>query len=154
MPDFRHRQQLEYDFVVAPGADAAAICLRFEGVGQLRIDSHGDLALRAGSQEVRQRKPDVYQLTGGARRRIGGAFVIRGDHTVGFEVNRYDHRRPLIIDPVVYTFSGAGAQGAAIAVDTSGSAYVAGATAPPALQTTALVQTRPQSAMMDGCHNS
>jgi hypothetical protein len=38
-------QQVEYDWVVAPGADPAAIRFSFTGATHLRIDTNGDLAL-------------------------------------------------------------------------------------------------------------
>src|SRR4051812_13062228 len=49
--------QLEYDFVVAPGADPRKIRLAFEGVKSIRIAANGDLVLDTGAGEVRQRKP-------------------------------------------------------------------------------------------------
>src|SRR5438094_10478985 len=56
-----NQRQLEYDFVVSPGADPKAITLAFEGVEGVAIDALGDLVLRAGGSEVRMRKPFVYQ---------------------------------------------------------------------------------------------
>jgi hypothetical protein len=66
--------QLEYDFVVAPGADPNSILLALDaarrpgsrqkavGSGQFRIDSNGDLVVPMnGGDEVRFRKPVVYQ---------------------------------------------------------------------------------------------
>ncbi|MGA2610996.1 MAG: SBBP repeat-containing protein [Terriglobia bacterium] len=66
--------QLEYDFVVAPGADPSSILLAIEGAGrvgskqkavssgQSRIDSNGDLVVHMiGDDEVRFHKPVVYQ---------------------------------------------------------------------------------------------
>src|SRR5207249_11594390 len=55
------QRQLEYDFVVSPGADPKAITLAFEGVDGVAIDAMGDLVLRADGSEVRLRKPVVYQ---------------------------------------------------------------------------------------------
>jgi len=63
--------QLEYDFIVAPGADPSAIVLDV-GAGlvpalgrpqgsPLRIDANGDLEIAAKCGEIRFRKPQVYQ---------------------------------------------------------------------------------------------
>lgn len=58
---YGNQRQLEYDFVVAPGADPRAIKLSFGGARHVRIDpATGDLVLTAGSGEVRFRKPVVY----------------------------------------------------------------------------------------------
>jgi hypothetical protein len=65
--------QLEYDFVVAPGADPGAISLAVDagqqvgsrqkavGSGQCEIDSNGDVVISAQGGEVRFHKPVVYQ---------------------------------------------------------------------------------------------
>src|SRR5579864_1815812 len=54
-------RQLEYDFVVAPGADPRRIRLAIEGADQIQVDETGDLLLKVGSAEIRQRKPVLYQ---------------------------------------------------------------------------------------------
>jgi uncharacterized protein (TIGR03437 family) len=124
--------QLEYDFVVAPGHDPAAIRLRFEGAQSLRIDREGDLIIRVGGREVRERKPRVYQLDGATRREVGGAFTLGKDHSAGFRLGKYDRGRPLIIDPVLSfsTFLGSSASNSAnaVALDPAGHIYVAGTT--------------------------
>src|SRR2546423_3473602 len=55
---------LEYDFVVASGADPSRIRLRTEGAKQLRVDSSGDLILKTGDGEMRWKKPVAYQQDG------------------------------------------------------------------------------------------
>jgi hypothetical protein len=56
---YGHQRQLEYDFVVAPGADAKSIRLAFEGRGEMQIGAEGDLLLSAEEGEVRFQKPVV-----------------------------------------------------------------------------------------------
>ncbi len=54
--------QLEYDFVVAPGADPHAIGLSFQGAAHMHLDkATGDLVLAVDGNELRFRKPVVYQ---------------------------------------------------------------------------------------------
>ena len=123
--------QLEYDFVVHPGADPRRIRLRFDGLRDLRITADGDLVMRTAAGEARHRKPLLYQETAGGRREISGGYVMRGQE-VGFEVGAYDVRRPLVIDPTfLYSTFLAGSnytQANAIAVDSQGNAYVTGYT--------------------------
>ena len=129
---YGNQRQLEYDLVVGPGADPAAIALSFEGVKGLRIDAQGDLVLDTPGGEVRQHKPLVYQEVDGVRREIAGAYVLNAERQVGFQVAAYDASQPLIIDPVlVYStyLGGGGGGGHGIAVDASGNAYVTGFTA-------------------------
>ena len=60
--DYYHNGgQLEYDFIVAPGADPSVIELSFDGVDDLSQDRRGDLVLRTDAGEVRHQRPFVYQ---------------------------------------------------------------------------------------------
>jgi len=125
--------RLEYDWVVQPGADPARIRLRFDGVGQARVDANGDLVLKTPAGEIREKKPLIYQSNGaGGNREIAGRFAMRGRREAVFEVGAYDASRPLVIDPVLVYSSFLGGSGAdqayGIAVDSAGSAYVAGST--------------------------
>jgi hypothetical protein len=129
---YGNQGQIEHDFVVAPGADPRAIRLTFEGARRLRVDRNGDLLITLNGGEVRQSKPIVYQDIRGHRRVIPGRYVIRPKHQVTIEIGDYDPCYPLVIDPVVSYSSYLGGtstdQGFAIAVDSSGSAYVTGNT--------------------------
>ena len=68
---YGHQGQLEYDFIVAPGADPTQITLAFEGVKTIDVDEHGDLVLTVpqlstnatsgDASTLRLQKPVVYQ---------------------------------------------------------------------------------------------
>ncbi|MGH9769874.1 MAG: SBBP repeat-containing protein, partial [Blastocatellia bacterium] len=128
---YGNQRQLEYDFVVEPGADPNVIELSFDGAERLRIDQNGDLVLGTPGGEVRQSKPVIYQEVNGQRRGVNGRYTIH-NQTVGFKVATYDRSRRLVIDPVmVYsTFLGGKGRETArgIAVDTAGNVYVTGET--------------------------
>ena len=129
---YGNQRQLEYDFVVSPGADPQSIRLAFDGDEKQRIDDHGDLALEAKGGEIRMHRPVVFQQIDGSRRNIAANFVLRSGREVGFEIARYDATKPLIIDPVLsystYLGGSSGDLGYGIAVDSSGNAYVTGGT--------------------------
>src|SRR5262249_38083791 len=57
---------LEYDFVVAPGADPAAIALEFDGGERLEVDADGTLVTHTAAGDLRQPPPVVYQDVDGA----------------------------------------------------------------------------------------
>src|SRR5262249_324934 len=126
------QRQLEYDFVVSPGADPSAIRLNVSGAEQIELDAAGDLLVHAGEQTLRQHKPFVYQDVNGTRQEVASRFVLEGQQ-VRFAVAAYDTARPLVIDPVLSysTYLGGSNEdwGQGIAVDpASGDALVTGRT--------------------------
>jgi hypothetical protein len=93
--------QLEYDFVLAPGADASAIRLQFDGA-QPSLGANGDLVLPVdGGEEVRFNKPAVYQTKDGVRQPVEGRFEIDSEKQVSFHLGAYDRSRELVIDPTL-----------------------------------------------------
>ncbi|HET9834525.1 MAG TPA: hypothetical protein VFP91_22535, partial [Vicinamibacterales bacterium] len=54
-------RQLEFDFVVAPRADARQIRLAFSGADSMTLEPGGELAFRLGGEVVRLKKPRLYQ---------------------------------------------------------------------------------------------
>jgi hypothetical protein len=128
---YRNHRQLEYDFVVAPGADPRRIQFEVRGAKSISRDKDSDLVLDMAEGEIRLHKPIVYQEKGGARQEIAAHYVIKHKNRVGFEIADYDSRRSLFIDPQVYStyLGGSGGDvGLGIAVDSSGDTYVTGYT--------------------------
>lgn len=124
---------LEYDFLVAPGADPGPIALTVGGATSLAVDAKGDLVARlAGGHTLRQHKPVAYQVDAAGRRvAVDAAFRLDG-HRVGFDLGAYDPARQLVIDPVLAWSSYLGGSvidiGNSIALDADGNVYVAGNT--------------------------
>ncbi len=128
---YGNQQQLEYDFIVAPGADPRRIAFEVSGAKRIRLDAQGDLVLKIGEDEIRWHKPVVYQEKGGARQLVAARYAITDKNRVRFDLAKYDASRPLYIDPLIYsTYLGGNSDdvGLGIAVDSAGNAYVAGST--------------------------
>ena len=149
---YGNQGQLEYDFVVQPGADLRQIALDVgaglvpaqgghpQGV-PLQIDGKGDLVVGTDGGEVIFHKPVVYQpatynelrtTNGGGRDLVEGQYVLRGDNRIAFRLSDYDRRRPVVIDPALaystYLGGGDADAGLRIAIDVWGNAYVTGST--------------------------
>jgi hypothetical protein len=139
---YGNQGRLEFDFLVAPGADPGRIRMSFEGARDIRIDPDGDLILPVPGGDLRQHAPVVYQDAPGARRQIAARYVMTGEREVGFELGLYDQALPLVIDPILTygTYLGGDGvdEGTDIAVDADGSVYVTGQTGSTNFPATAL----------------
>jgi hypothetical protein len=133
---YGNQRQLEYDFVVASGADPSPIKLSFEGAESIEIDGEGNLVLSTRGGQIRQHRPIIYQEAENGREEIAGGYVLKGKSEagfeVGFEVGAYDAGRPLVIDPVLSYSSYLGGIGLEtstdVVVDSAGNAYLTGNT--------------------------
>lgn len=142
---YGNQQQLEYDFMVAPGADPKQVKLHFAGAEKLRLTPDGDLEIVAKNGEIAFHKPVVYQLQAGQLRSgqqvsesasqrevVEGKFVLLAGNTVGFKVGSYDKSRELVIDPTLAYSTYLGGSSATyafgIAADADGNAYMTGYT--------------------------
>ena len=129
--------QLEYDLVLAPGADPDSLTIAFEGATSVEIDASGALVARTCSGELRQEIPRIYQDTARGKRSIAGRYVLEGPNRVGIRIGAYDHTRPLVADPQLAYSARFGASGieypTAVAVDPGGAIFLAGLTNSPDL---------------------
>src|SRR5579864_5270099 len=130
---YGNQRQLEYDFVLAPGADPKQIQLAVSGAEKISVDGRGNLVLHSASGEVQLLAPNVYQQIHGQKHQVAGQWVLTTNNTAGFRISDYDRAKPLVIDPVLQysSFIGGSQKNALtrIAIDAAGNAYVAGYTA-------------------------
>jgi PKD repeat protein len=121
---------MEYDFELAAGADASRIRLQYEGQQGLRVVD-GALQIETSVGRVTEQKPFAYQLVQGRRVPVPCRYVLSPGNVVSFGLPQgYNHKLPLVIDPVlVYsTYSGATAAlnwGYTACPDTAGNLYAA-----------------------------
>ncbi len=126
-------RNLKSEFHVAAGADPGRIRVRYVGAGELRIEESGALLVTVGGRELREEAPVAYQVREGTRIPVSGRFALAGDQTVSFILGAYDSALPVVIDPTLSysTLLGGSSSDAAtaLAVDSTGAAYLAGFTA-------------------------
>ncbi len=128
--------KLEYDFLLAPGADPARIRMSYDGADSVRVDTEGNLRVAVAGGELVHYRPVSYQVVDGARRSVQSAFRIlheAGKAIVSFELGAYDPRLALTIDPVLSYATYLGGtddndEMETLAVDSAGALYVAGQT--------------------------
>lgn len=130
------KQQLEFDFEIAPGAEARDIALDVQGSQNIRLNSRGDIVLQVdGGTQIIMGKPRAYQEVAGERREVASNYVLDEKGRIRFALGAYDASQALVIDPTL-TYStyiaGISLQATpsvvAVAADSTGKAYVAGTT--------------------------
>jgi hypothetical protein len=125
-------RQLEYDFILAPGADPSILRLGVQGADRLEIDGRGDLLLSVADRVVKQARPHVYQRLNGRTREVSGAYALVGTNELAFQLGDYDRGQPLVIDPVIDFSTYVGGDNLdyahGIALDDFGNVYVIGQT--------------------------
>jgi hypothetical protein len=129
---YGNQRQLEFDFLVHPGADHKSIRMKFKNVNHLDLDRDGNLILSVSGGKIALEKPLIYQQVDGKKRTVSGQYKLQAKNIVGFQVASHDPKIPLVIDPVLNYSTYLGGEfddlGNGIAVDIFGNAYITGST--------------------------
>jgi hypothetical protein len=130
---------LEYSFLLQPGADPQQIQLAYRGATTVTRSPSGRLEVNTPVGSWTEDIPYAYQEgPGGQRTPITATHILKAGAAeetpvYSFALGAYDRSQPLVLDPVVFIYSGfiGGAgfdQGNGIAVDSTGNAYITGQT--------------------------
>lgn len=98
--------RLKYDILVLPGADAAQIAMKYEGVNELKTINR-ELVIKTSVAETREMAPYAFQVINGLKKEVRCSFKV-SENIVSFILDNYDKSIPLVIDPtlVFSTFTG------------------------------------------------
>lgn len=118
---------LKYDYIVHPFSDYKQIRIKIEGV-DLKLNPGGELLLITPLGTVSEGKPIVYQNG----KEIGARWTVN-KNIIGFELDNYDPKYELTIDPPVRLwgtyYGGTGNEtGMGIITDIAGNVYMSGNT--------------------------
>jgi len=131
---YGNQGRLEYDFVVAPGADPRMIELSFPGVKKLSTDAEGNLVIGLKYGEVLEPAPTVFQQVNGIKETLAGRYILKDGNRVAFQISTWDRSKAVVIDPAIQfsTYLGGSGDespfGGYMDLDRFGSVYVVGCT--------------------------
>lgn len=122
---------LEYDLVLAPGADAGPLSLALEGADELVIEADGALVATVAGRSLRQPAPLAWQiLPDGTRAPLACAWQRGTDGRFGFALGVRGADAQTVIDPVLTYGTHVGGssadQATALFVDEQGCVYASG----------------------------
>jgi hypothetical protein len=120
--------RLEFDFILAPGADVRRIAMAVRGDTPPRLTASGDLEVPLGTGVLTQHRAVAYQEHNGTRQPVDVRYRLDKRGHVRLDVRSYDRRRPLVVDPVLAYSSAFADSVEDIAVDSNGHLYVSGDT--------------------------
>ncbi|MBS1615485.1 MAG: SBBP repeat-containing protein [Bacteroidetes bacterium] len=121
-------EAIEHDFIVRPGGNPADIQLKYTGAQKLRLNDNGSLSTMVHTGTLVESEPIAYMQEDKAKM-VRVRYRLQ-ETMLGYEVNK-PRRGTLVIDPqVVWVtyYGGFSTTAKAVACDTSGNAYMAGAT--------------------------
>jgi hypothetical protein len=130
--------ELEYDYIVEPGADYSQIKFEIKGAEEIRINKNNDLVIKTPLGTLIQKAPIAFQNG----KILSSSWNVNGN-IVSFNVNNVNPNETLIIDPVVRAwgtyYGGTGSdRGWSCTADNAGNVYLVGDTNTP---TSTLVAT-------------
>ena len=129
---YGNQGEMEYDFIVKPGADPKQIEVAYEDIDSLNIDEQGNAVITSGENKLINRAPKIYQEIEGKQRKVDGRFELTDKKNIKFVVAAYDHEKKLIIDPRIefsmYLGGAAIEEYSSVALDGANNIYLSGKT--------------------------
>jgi gliding motility-associated-like protein len=124
----------KYNFIIQPGGNLSDVSMVVDGAEKIEL-SNGAIKIKTSVNSIEEHPPFAYQLINEMAIKVPCKYTLK-DHKIGFEVlGNYDHKRPLIIDPILVfsTYSGSTVDnfGFAATYDSRGCLYAGGIASAP-----------------------
>lgn len=100
-------EHLKYDFLVAPGADASVIRMKYTGADKIE-EENGNLIIATSVGKLVEKKPYAYQTVGGKIVEVPCYYRLSQNEVTFVFPEGYDSCYELVVDPLLIfsTFSG------------------------------------------------
>jgi len=124
------RDGLKYEFIVEPFANPGCLRIKVDGNEGLFVDDDGALVISTALGDLVDARPVAYYQDEPSHG-IGCSYLVLDGRHFGFALERYDHQRPVVIDPLVMSSYLGGAddeQAYGTVTDDDGNIYVTGIT--------------------------
>lgn len=101
------RENVKYDFIVAPGADPSQISISYQGADKIFLDN-GNLLIRTSLADIIEQRPFAYQYIGGKKVTVKCEYRLDDTLLSFIFPEGFDPCYALTIDPLLIfsTFSG------------------------------------------------
>ena len=124
-------QSIKYNFIVKPNGNPSDIKIHYSGISDIKLVKN-ELHISTSVSESIEQKPFVFQIINGDTVEIQSKFVLHKD-VVSFKLlQKYDHSKDLIIDPLLVFAAQSGSTadnfGMTATYDSHGNLYTGGTT--------------------------
>ncbi|MFN3939573.1 MAG: hypothetical protein ACK4IY_03235, partial [Chitinophagales bacterium] len=91
---------LEYDIICKPGFNPEQIVLKMDGISSIQKQADGSLVFETSVGFMQVPAPYIYQKIDDKILKIEGAFIVRNNNEVSFQLGEYNPNVPVLIDPI------------------------------------------------------
>jgi hypothetical protein len=95
------KDQLQIEYLIAPGGDPRKIRFQIFGADQVQVTNEGSLTVSAGATVIEIPKPIAYQTVGSSEAKsiIDTKYVLNNNQEVTLQLGAYNSKRSVIIQP-------------------------------------------------------